>query len=35
MVMGAFDHSRMRNLVIDGATTEFSRDLKLPGLLSH
>lgn len=35
MVMGAFDHSRMRNLVIDDATAEFFRDLKLPGLLSH
>lgn len=35
MVMGAFGHSRMRDFVMDGATTAILRDLKLRVLLSH
>jgi nucleotide-binding universal stress UspA family protein len=35
MVMGAFGHTRLRDLVLGGATKGILRDVRLPILLSH
>jgi nucleotide-binding universal stress UspA family protein len=35
LVMGAYDHSRMRELVFGGATRSISRHMTVPTLFSH
>lgn len=35
LVMGGFGHSRLRQFILGGATTEIFRDMTLPVLISH
>jgi nucleotide-binding universal stress UspA family protein len=35
MAMGGFGHSRLRDFILGGATTEIMNQLKVPTLLSH